>query len=80
MGGVLLMVIAVLSMAAVGYGVWKLVNAREAGDQDLQRTLDADDQRARLARERRLAAHQDAAHASESSANRQPSDRDNETH
>jgi len=61
MGSVLLMIIAIASMAAVGFGVWKLVNHQEAGDRDLQRTLDADDERARLARERRIAPYRDAA-------------------
>lgn len=73
MGSVLLTIIAVASMAAVGFGVWKLVNHQEAGDRDLQRKLDADDERARLARERRIAAHRDDAPAADA-AEKAPSD------
>lgn len=73
MGSVLLTIIAVASMAAVGFGVWKLVNHQEAGDRDLQRKLDADDERARLARERRIAAHRDDAPAADT-AEQTPSD------
>jgi hypothetical protein len=65
MGSVMLTIVAVASMAAVGFGVWKLVNHQEAGDRDLQRTLDADDERARLARERRIAPYLDAARDAE---------------
>lgn len=34
------------SMLAVGWIVWKAVTGREEGDADLQRRLDADDERA----------------------------------
>gem|GEM_PF-855205 len=74
MGSVLLTIIAVASMGAVGFGVWKLVNYQEAGDRDLQRTLDADDERARLARESRLEPYRDAARDAEPKAEQRSSE------
>ncbi len=70
------MIVAVASMAAVGFGVWKLVNHQEAGDRDLQRKLDADDARARLARERRIAAHRDEAPTADTAEQAPPDTRD----
>lgn len=41
-----------ISMTAVGILVWRALQRQEAGDDALQRRFDADDRRAKAARER----------------------------
>ena len=41
-------------MAAIGFCAWKLVNRQERRDPKVQAKLDADDERARKARESRM--------------------------
>jgi uncharacterized membrane protein len=41
-----------ISMIAVGIMAWRAIKRQEAGDADLKRRLDADDRRAKAARER----------------------------
>lgn len=38
------------SMLIVGWFIWKVVNERESGDEELQAKLDADDRRAAIGR------------------------------
>ncbi len=47
----LLLFLFVVSMIAVGIAVWKMTKAQEARDPKFQARLDADDARARAARE-----------------------------
>ncbi len=44
----------IVSMAAIGFITWKLVNRQERKDPEFQAKLDADDERARKGRESRM--------------------------
>ncbi|MFZ4642928.1 MAG: hypothetical protein ACOYMU_06215 [Phycisphaerales bacterium] len=46
--------VSIVSMAAIGFCAWKLVNRQERRDPKFQAKLDADDERARKGRESRM--------------------------
>ncbi len=46
-------VIAMTSMAAIGFIAWKMLSAQERGDTEFHAKLDEDDERARKGREGR---------------------------
>lgn len=52
MPGFLISTAIAISMVAIGILVWRTLQRQEKGDAALKRTLDADDRRAKAARER----------------------------
>ena len=54
----MLLIATIISMLLLGWVVWITVQKQEAGDQRFQDKLDADDERARLARGARQAARE----------------------
>lgn len=45
------MIIVIATMALIGLAVWRTVQRQEFGDEELKKSLDSDDQRARKGRE-----------------------------